>query len=91
MPPDSSEGSWSSARCRPTSRSLAATMAPMASGGRSVHSCSGSATFSPTVSEPNSAPDWNITPNGGRPEVPWLGASPSMVMRPPSGSSRPIR
>src|SRR6266850_1150522 len=33
IPPDSSLGIWSSARCRPTSRSLAATMPPMASGG----------------------------------------------------------
>jgi hypothetical protein len=33
------------------------TMALMASGGSSVHSCKAKATFSPTVSALNSAPD----------------------------------
>ncbi len=40
----------------PTRRSLAATIARTADSGSSVHSVSGSATFSPTLSEPEESP-----------------------------------
>ena len=68
MPPEISDGQLCprSLRAR-RARASRARSRRCASVGRSVHCSSGSATFSPTVIEPKSAPDWNITPNGGRP------------------------
>ena len=76
MPPEISAGRWFSKPSRPTRRSLARTMASIASASRSVHFSSGSATFSPTVIEPKSAPDWNSTPAGGAPSAP--GGAPAV-------------
>ena len=47
----------------PTSSSFIRAMRSIASSGRSVYTSSGSRTFSSSVIEPNSAPDWYITPN----------------------------
>ena len=91
MPPESSLGIRSSALSRPTRRSLAATMPPMASAGSVVQVCKGRAMFSPTVNDPSRAPDWNMTPNSGRPGTLWSGATPSMVTLPLIGVSRPTR
>jgi len=91
MPPDSSEGILSSVPWRPTMRSFASTMARTASSGSSVQVSRGRAMFSPTVIEPSSAPDWNITPKAGRPTSLDSGIEPSTLTMPESGVSRPIR
>jgi len=82
MPPDSSEGSLSSSPRSPTRQSFALTMAPMASGFRSVQVTRGRPTFSPTVIEAKRAPDWNTTPKAGRPTSNWRFASPAMTTAP---------
>src|SRR5882672_5385305 len=89
MPPDSSAGMWFSKPPSPTRRSLLRTTASIAWRGRSVQVASGSATFSPRVIEPNSAPDWNSTPQSGARE-PSCGSAPSTRISPRIGSSRPI-
>ena len=56
----------------------------------SVQVASGSATFSARVIEPNSAPDWNSTPQSGACE-PSDGGAPSTRISPRIGSASPIR
>ena len=62
MPPEISAGrcpvNWS----RPTSSSFIRATRSIAAAGSDVYSSSGSRTFSASVIEPNSAPDWYITP-----------------------------
>ncbi len=66
----------------------------IASSGRSVYTSSGRRTFSSSVIEPNSAPDWYITPNlrssPSRTSSPTHSGSPSISTRPSSGGLRPI-
>ena len=66
MPPEISAGISPAASASPTRPSLTRATASRPSGGRSVNISSGSMTFSSSVMEPNSAPDWNITPMSRR-------------------------
>ena len=59
MPPERSDGIFSSMPESRTVSSFSATLAAIASSSRSVCSRSGKAMFSNTVIESNSAPDWN--------------------------------
>ena len=68
MPPEISAGIIDAASARPTRPSLTLATAARASGGRFVNISSGSMTFSSKVMEPNSAPDWNITPMPAAPD-----------------------
>src|SRR5262245_60170405 len=90
MPPDISAGRSSSKPPSPTRRSLLRTTASISPGVSSVQVASGSATFWASVIEPNSAPDWNSTPQSGACE-PRLGGSPSTRISPAIGSASPIR
>mmetsp|Transcript_24339 Transcript_24339/g.63213 ORF Transcript_24339/g.63213 Transcript_24339/m.63213 type:complete len:291 (+) Transcript_24339:369-1241(+) len=95
MPPDSCEGYRCSTPCRPTSARLSFTISAMRPCGRSVCSYSRNPTFSPTVSESNSAALWNTMPMLSRSG--WSCLSDSSPMRgcpftstcPASGVSRP--
>ena len=63
MPPDSSAGNLlASSRVRPTISSLASAISSISLCDRSRFSRIGNCTFSRTVSEENSAPCWNRTP-----------------------------
>ena len=63
MPPESSAGMCPVNASRPTSSSFIRATRSIASSGRSVYTSSGSRTFSSSVIDPNSAPDWYMTPN----------------------------
>ncbi len=63
IPPESSSGYLPSAPSSPTVRRILRTRSRISPSGRSVFSRSGNATFSKTVSESKSAPDWNSIPN----------------------------
>ena len=56
MPPLSSDGMRSATPLKPTLSSFISAIKRIASGGRSVNSSSGNATFSSSVMEPNNAP-----------------------------------
>src|SRR5262245_2642105 len=90
MPPEISAGRWFSKPSSPTSRSFARTTTSIAFASRSLHLRSGSETFSASVIDPNSAPDWNSTPKRGGPSS-WAGGAPPTSTRPASGRSNPIR
>ena len=66
-------------------------MADTASRGRRIHSFNASARFSPTVIDPNSAPDWNMTLYAGRPTSRVGAPTPSIRTVPAIGSSSPVR
>ena len=62
MPPEISAGRWFSKPSSPTRRSFDRTIVSIALRSRLVHFASGKATFSASVIEPKSAPDWKSTP-----------------------------
>ena len=63
MPPESSAGMCPVNASSPTSSSFIRATRSIASSGRSVYTSSGRRTFSSSVIDPNSAPDWYMTPN----------------------------
>ena len=95
MPPESSAGSRPSAPVSFTMLSFMRTSRSMVSRGNAVYSCRGSATFSPSVIEPNSAPPWKVTPircwmRRSPSSSSRVRSSPSMKTRPLAGRCRPI-
>ena len=95
MPPEISFGRWPVNCTRPTSASFIRASRSICSLSRCVNASSGSRTFSSSVIEPNSAPDWYMTPNLRRiasrasPSAVTM-SSPSMYTWPASGGYRPI-
>ena len=63
IPPESSSGYFSDAPSSPTVRRIPRTFSRISPSAIFVFSRSGNATFSNTVRESKSAPDWNSIPN----------------------------
>ena len=92
MPPERSFGIFSAASRRPTRSSCMSASVRRASAGRRVNSSRGSITFSRTLIDPKSAPDWYITPIFRRIRGRFAGfiSSPATTIFPPSAGLDPL-
>ena len=93
MPPERSLGILSAASRSPTRSSCMSASVRRAAAGRRVNSSSGSITFSSTFIDPNSAPDWYITPIFRNILARFAGfiSNPATETLPPSTGFNPIK